>query len=298
MKNEDFRKYYEINKGRIGEGWLSVVYKAKNKKTNEKKAIKVLNINKLRYNFNKCNLRDANDNDVKSFINDFIKETENMKLIEGENKDNKNTVKFDECFMTDKELSIVMELCDDNLMNFLIERKTSFNSNEIYGILSQLNNTFQLLVKKKLVHRDLKLENILVKYENKEKTKYILKLSDYEVTKKLRTFTEKCTKRVGTLKYMAPEILQGHEYGRECDLWSLGVIIYTLFFKEFPFDGETDEVLIKQINYINDNHLIKKTGNKDLDDLIGKLLIKDPIKRISWKQYFNHPFFKNSKCIL
>ena len=143
MKNEDFRKYYEINKGRIGEGWLSVVYKAKNKKTNEKKAIKVLNINKLRYNFNKCNLRDANDNDVKSFINDFIKETENMKLIEGENKDNKNTVKFDECFMTDKELSIVMELCDDNLMNFLIERKTSFNSNEIYGILSQLNNTFQ-----------------------------------------------------------------------------------------------------------------------------------------------------------
>ena len=224
MKNEDFRKYYEINKGRIGEGWLSVVYKAKNKKTNEKKAIKVLNINKLRYNFNKCNLRDANDNDVKSFINDFIKETENMKLIEGENKDNKNTVKFDECFMTDKELSIVMELCDDNLMNFLIERKTSFNSNEIYGILSQLNNTFQLLVKKKLVHRDLKLENILVKYENKEKTKYILKLSDYEVTKKLRTFTEKCTKRVGTLKYMAPEILQGHEYGRECDLWSLGII--------------------------------------------------------------------------
>ena len=118
------------------------------------------------------------------------------------------------------------------------------------------------------------------------------------MTKKLKTFTEKCTKRVGTLKYMAPEILQGHEYGRECDLWSLGVIIYTLFFKEFPFDGETDEVLIKQINYINDNHLIKKTGNKDLDDLIGKLLIKDPIKRISWKQYFNHPFFKNSKCIL
>ena len=92
-----------------------------------------------------------------------------MIMIEGSNKENKNTVKLHEHFKTDKEFAIVMELCDDNLMNFLIERKTSFNSNEIYGILSQLNNTFQLLVKKKLVHRDLKLENILVKYENKEK---------------------------------------------------------------------------------------------------------------------------------
>ena len=149
------------------------------------------------------------------------------------------------------------------------------------------------MVEKKIVHRDLKLENILIKFQNKEKTKYIIKLTDYEMTKKLKTFTEKCTTRVGTLKYMAPEILQGNKYGRECDLWSLGIIIYTLFFKEFPFDGDTDNILIEQINSNN----IKKTGNNDLDDLIRRLLVKDPMKRISWKQYFNHPFFKNSKKI-
>ena len=298
MKNEDFRKYYEINKRKIGEGWISDVYKGKNKQTNENIAIKIININKIRYNFKKYNFRDANEEDIKSVIEDFIKETENMIMIEKENKENINTIKFIDCFKSDKELAMIMELCDDNLMNFLIKRNSSFNSNEIYEILNQLNNTFRILVKNKIVHRDLKLENILVKFENKEKTKFALKLTDYEVCKKLKTFTEKCSGRVGTLKYMAPEILQGDKYGRECDLWSLGVIIYTLFFKEFPFDGETDEKLIEQINSNNDNKIIKKTGNLCLDDLIDKLLKKDPMKRLTWKQYFNHPFFKNSRFIL
>ena len=295
MKNEDFRKYYEIYPRILGEGWLGVVYKAKKKETNEKRAIKVINIKKIKYNFKKCNLKEANDNDIKLIIDDYIKETENMILLEGENKDNKNSVKFYECYKTDKEFAIVMELCDDNLMNFLINRKKPFNANEIYYILNQLNNTFELLVKNKLVHRDLKLENILVKYENKEKTKFTLKLSDYEVTKKIKTFTEKCSSRVGTLKYMAPEILQGDKYGRECDLWSLGILIYTLYFQEFPFDGDSDDTLIKQINLNNE---IKKTGCSELDNLMGKLLIKEPIKRLTWKQYFNHPFFKNSRYIL
>ena len=297
MKNEDFRKYYEISKNSIGEGWVGVVYKAKNKETNQKRAIKVINIDKIKYHFKKCNLKEPNDDDIKPIIDDFIKETENMVILEGENKENKNTVKYYESFKTDKELAIVMELCDDNLMDFLIKRKIPFNSYEIYDILNQLNNSFKVMVRKKLIHRDIKLENILIKYENKEKTKYILKLTDYEVTKKIRTFTEKCTSRVGTLKYMAPEILEGNKYGRECDLWSLGITIYTLFFKEFPFDGETDNILVKQINSNENNNYIKKTGNVQLDDLIRKLLIKDPMKRMTWKQYFNHPFFKNSKNI-
>jgi len=298
MKEEDFRKYYEISKEKIGEGWLSSVYIAKSKGTREKRAIKIINFNKLKYIFKKYNLKEANDNDIKTYIDSYIKETENMIMIEGSNKENKNTVKFHEYFKTDKEFAIVMELCDDNLMSILIKRNTSFNSNEIYEILNQLNNTFKSMVKNKLVHRDLKLENILVKYENKEKSKFIIKLTDYEVMTKLRTFTEKCSLRVGTLKYMAPEILEGNKYGRECDLWSLGIMIYTLFFKEFPFDGETDNELLKQINIYDANKSIKKTENKELDDLIGRLLVKDPIKRITWKQYFIHPFFKKSRQIL
>ena len=298
MKPVDFRKIYEISREKLGEGWLSTVYIAKSKETKERCAIKIININKLKYIFKKYNSRDANDEDINPYINSYIKETENMKLIEGDNKENKNTVKFHEYYKTDKEFAIVMELCDDNLMNVLINRKSGFNIKEIYDILTQLNNTFKIFVEKKLIHRDLKLENILVKYQNKEKSKYIIKLTDYEVTKKLKTFTEKCTTRVGTLKYMAPEILQGNKYGRECDLWSLGIMIYTLFFKEFPFYGENENDLIKQINYYNETKNIKKTNNKELDDLIARLLVKEPDKRISWKQYFNHPFFKNSRIIL
>ena len=90
---------------------------------------------------------------------------------------------------------------------------------------------------------------------------------------------------------MSPEILAGEEYDNETDLWSLGVIIYQLFFKKYPYDGETEVAIYKKINELGQK-ILKETGDKNLDDLIGKLLVNNPKKRIKWEDYFNHPFFK------
>ena len=96
---------------------------------------------------------------------------------------------------------------------------------------------------------------------------------------------------------MAPEIiklLEGENYSNKCDLWSLGIILYELCFKEAPFKGKTEFSVLKQINSIGNNILKKKdktTGDEKLDDLINKLLEKEPEKRISWNEYFKHPFF-------
>ena len=89
---------------------------------------------------------------------------------------------------------------------------------------------------------------------------------------------------------MAPEILNGQKYNYKCDLWSKGVILYRLKFIKSPFIGQTATALINQIKNYN-NNLIKKTGNKELDDLIKHLLEKDYKKRLNWDQYFSHPFF-------
>ena len=215
-----------------------------------------------------------------------------MEIIEGPNRDNKNTVKFYEYFDNKDEFAIVMELCDENLAN-LLERKGTFNVGEIYDILTQLNNTFRIMVKNRIGHRDLKLENILVKYDNNEKTKYTLKLTNYGVSKQLISMSAKfITKGVGTFGFMSPEVLlpQYEEYDEECDLWSLGIIIYILFFNENPI-GENKLAYYNNLEEL-DQYDVKSTDNENLDDLIKKLLIKDPNKRIKWNEYFEHPFFK------
>ena len=75
---------------------------------------------------------------------------------------------------------------------------------------------------------------------------------------------------------------------------SLGIIIYLLYFQEPPYNGHT---FIAILNLIKNfwKKAFKKPGNLHLDDLIDKLLEFNPDKRITWEDYFNHPFFKNNK---
>ena len=77
-----------------------------------------------------------------------------------------------------------------------------------------------------IIHRDLKLENILIKYKDKGKKEYTVKLTDYGVSKRLFTLSKKCNTHIGTITTMAPEILEGkNEYNYKCDLWSIGIMI-------------------------------------------------------------------------
>ena len=162
--------------------------------------------------------------------------------------------------------------------------------------MKQLNKTFKKMKENNIIHRDLKLENILIKY-NEDKT-YIVKLTDYGCSKKVSSISQMyCSTIVGTNIYMAPEILKGEKYNYKCDLWSIGVIIYKLFFIKPPFSGLNESALIKNIEELG-NKALKSTKNEELDDLIRQLLEKDPAKRLDWDKYFNHPFFKIKKINL
>ena len=99
---------------------------------------------------------------------------------------------------------------------------------------------------------------------------------------------------MGTFQTMAPEILEGKEnYDNKCDLWSIGIIIYQLFFKEYPYNGKTPVAIYNQIKELG-KKVLKKTKNENLDNLIDSLLITEPEKRINYEEYFNHPFFKEN----
>merc|ERR1712176_161287 len=145
-----------------------------------------------------------------------------------------------------------------------------------------------------IVHRDLKPENILC-LDEEDDTKIVI--SDFGLSKFAAPHTE-MTMPCGTLAYVAPEVLSMKGYGRKVDLWSLGCIMHLLLRGVLPFDGHTkDEVVEKTLNKkLNLKHKKFEKVSDAAKDLIAKLLIKDPKKRISIEDALKHPWFDPLKA--
>ena len=119
------------------------------------------------------------EEEFKPEIEKFNKEIKNMEKCWCE-----NSVKIFDYFDTKDEFIIVMELCDDNLLRVLSKKPSGgLSPDEIKGILLQLNKVFKLMNEKKISHRDIKLTNILVKYEENNKIRVLL--SDYGISNQL-----------------------------------------------------------------------------------------------------------------
>ena len=284
-ENKEFKDKYELGK-KIGGGGFGTIKEAtiknKDKKEEEKVAVKIIDKEHIINSFISENDYNVPTEEQKQSL---YKEIENeiniMQLVQ--EKNNRNTVKYLEKYDNGNELAIIMELCDTDLKKMLTNKSKPFNDKEVLEILTQLNNTFIILYEHKIYHRDLSLDNILIK---EEKDKIIYKLSDYGISKKLVTLKKHFSTKAGKDDYMAPEINQG-PYDGKCDLWSLGIIIYILIKKKNPSKGI--------LNIISKTEL---SNNPDLNDLIIRLLIKDPKERLTWDEYFIHPFFKKNQIII
>jgi len=133
------------------------------------------------------------------------------------------------------------------------------------------------MLSKNIIHRDLKPENILIKYVSQNN--FIIKLADFGLSREFNNTS--FSTYVGSPLYIAPEILnaKGNYIPIKCDLWSIGVVIYKLKFNEInpSFYGGI---------------IPRRFDNKLLDDLVRRLIVVDPNIRITWNDYFNHPFFR------
>ena len=199
----------------------------------------------------------------------FFRELECMKKCNCEN----SVILYND-FKSNNNFNIIMELCDGDLDHELRKRPEGFKVEEVRYIMSQLNNAFKKMVENNIIHRDLKLQNILIKYINEEKTKFIPKLSDYGFSK---IVTEKYTGTVlGTPATMAPEIMNKQEYNNKVDLWSIGVLLYQLHFNEYPYKGKIQEIKKNIRNKVP----YKQPEDYYLRDLINKLLVENPIYRL------------------
>ena len=269
----------------IKDNIYTCVYKAKYK--GKLVAVKSIKKDQLKEDIkeNLVNI-EISEEDFKAEISKFNKELTIMQKCCCE-----NSVQIYDYFDKEKEFVIVMELCDDTLFKELCKTKNGFNPKQIKEILLQLNNVFKIMNKNKIVHRDIKLHNILVKYLDKEKRKFKILLSDYGVSNQINSMTKKYSTHAGTQIIMAPEILSGNDYNNKCDLWSLGINIYQLYTKKPPYTGQYDNQILNQINKLGQK-VLNAIKDEKLKDLLSKLLVKNPEERMSWKEYFEHDFFK------
>ena len=168
-------------------------------------------------------------------------------------------------------------------------------------ILNQLNEVFKIMNNKHIIHRDLKPENIFINYPNpNNKNVYDVKLGDYGFSKQLNNSLQTVSP-VGSPIYASPEILKNIlsdekiPYNSKSDLWSLGVIIYQLYFGDFPFIPNDNSLKSLYQNIITQKKPPKKIkDDKKLQDLLDKIFEVDAKKRISWNDYFQHEFFDDN----
>jgi len=264
-----------VQKKEIGYGAYGRVYLAEdiiNKKNVAIKRIKKSEIDKDEY------LKKALD-----------KEIEIMKLCHCE-----NSVKLIEDFQTTNNYNFVMELCDGDLDGELKSRKKPFSEEELKIILRQLSTVFVIMDRENIIHRDLKLKNILITKDHNNpnnKLGFIVKLSDFGFSKVMENDMTRSV--LGTPATMAPEVLKRSEYSKKADLWSVGVISYQLLFNVLPFKARSQDELLqvilksKEVKYPNTNKI-----SPSLENLLNNLLQKDPDKRLNWKEFLNHPFLE------
>ncbi|KAK1753357.1 Serine/threonine-protein kinase ppk16 [Echria macrotheca] len=188
-----------------------------------------------------------------------------------------------EVIVTETLVWLVLEYCPgDELYNYLLKHG-KLPVEKVQKTFAQLVGAVCYVHQQSCVHRDLKLENILLdKHEN-------VKLCDFGFTREYEGKANYLQTFCGTICYSAPEMLKGEKYaGEKVDVWSLGVILYALLCGELPFDDDDDSVTRRKI--LSEDPAYPDHIPADALALLKTLLSKRPLLRPSLPDILAHPF--------
>ena len=266
------KKKYKIKK-LLGVGSFGRVFLAQNLNTSEYIAMK----------------------EIPKTSEDLLTDSEIMDEIEIlKNLDHPDIVRIMEFYNTEESYFIISEYCPEGELFEQINKK--FSETQIAVMFRQILSGLAYLHSHNIVHRDLKLENILIKEIEKSKETnedlFVLKIIDFG-TAKIFDKNKKVKAVVGSSYYIAPEVLN-KKYGQECDLWSAGVILYMFIVGHAPFDGKNDREIMEKVkkgNYAKNEKRWINASN-EVKDLINKLLVYEPEQRLSAFEALKHPWFK------
>uniref|UniRef100_A0A665UDQ2 non-specific serine/threonine protein kinase n=1 Tax=Echeneis naucrates TaxID=173247 RepID=A0A665UDQ2_ECHNA len=185
-------------------------------------------------------------------------------------------VKLFEVIETEKTLYLVMEYASGGEVFDYLVAHGRMKEKEARAKFRQIVSAVQYCHQRRIVHRDLKAENLLLDADMNIKIADFGFSNEFTVGSKLDTFC-------GSPPYAAPELFQGKKYdGPEVDVWSLGVILYTLVSGSLPFDGQNLKELRERV--LRGKYRIPFYMSTDCENLLKKLLVLNPVKRGSLEQ--------------
>ncbi|XP_060700416.1 calcium/calmodulin-dependent protein kinase type IV [Hemiscyllium ocellatum] len=262
-KESALEDYYEIE-AELGRGATSVVYQCRQKGTEKPFAVKML----------------------KKTIDKKIVRTEIGVLLR---LSHPNIIRLKEIFETLTEINLVLELVTGGELFDRIVEKGYYSEKDAASAVKQVLEAVAYLHENGIVHRDLKPENLLYASPTPDA---LLKIADFglsKITEEQVTMKTIC----GTPGYCAPEILRGYAYGPEVDMWSVGVITYILLCGFEPFyDERGDQYMFKRILNCDYDFVSPWWDEVSLNakDLVRKLIVLDPKKRLTTYQALQHPW--------
>ena len=203
--------------------------------------------------------------------------------------DHPNIARLLDVYEDSESVDLVMEFCSGKELYHRLVRKSCYSETDAAKTTYEMLLAINYLHEHDVVHRDIKLENFLYEDES-EKAK--LKLIDFGFSRIMQH--ERLHASCGSIHYVAPEVLTG-DYDSQCDLWSLGVVVYMLLSGSLPFEGFQEDVLdsIRLGKY-------KMSGNRWRNisssgkDFVKKLLIVNPKDRLTASQAIKHPWIAES----
>ena len=197
-----------------------------------------------------------------------------------------NIVAFERYFEDSENVYLLIEICHNQTLNELLKRRKKLTELEVQCYAVQIIKALKYLHDHRVIHRDLKLGNLFIS------EKMEIKVGDFGLATKLEFDGERKRTVCGTPNYIAPEILEGktgHSY--EVDVWSLGVIMYTLIIGKPPFETNNVKETYKRIKMGNYSFPENAIISEPAKDLIQSILVLDPHKRPKLEEILNHDFF-------
>lgn len=261
ITDEPIKQYYHLGEV-MGAGKYGVVKVGKSlSKPGYRVAVKVIKLEKL-----------------KSQYHSVVQEILALKKI-----DHPNVVKIHEIFKDSKKLYIVMEYVEGKELFDFVVQKMKLLESEASKITMQLLKAIKYLNEIKLCHRDLKPENIII-----DPVTLNIKIIDFGLSAFYSDFNQLTTK-VGTPYYVAPEVLD-KAYGKECDMWSIGVITYVLLTGCPPFQAKSLAELFRRIKtcHLKYMEVDFKKLSKESYHFVKSLLCVDVNKRFTPQEALNH----------
>ena len=267
LLDPDTKKYYKKGK-KLGGGGFGEVFELIDIETEEIKAVKVISLKKL-----------ENPQSNQAYLNEYkFNNSLNYKYI-------------CKCFNTFKDNDnayFILEYQPNKTLNELISNRHSLYEIEIKHYCYELLLAIEYLHNRNIIHRDIKLSNVLLS------DKMEVKLCDFGLAIGNNSITNKTI--CGTPNYIAPEILNyknNTNYSFEIDIWSFGIILYSLYYKKTPFESQEKGKTKKNIQNVIYKFPENNQVSDDAKDLMRSIFVKDPSLRPTIKEIKESNFFNN-----